>query len=274
MSGVGHLSGWQWLFLLEGLPSALLGAATLIYLTDRPEDARWLTLSQRAWLSGRLEHEAGQTAETHGSPLRALVNPLVWALTIPYFAQFTLNVAYLAWAPILIRDALHTSNVVTGLLISGIALYAASLYPMSATLSDRWDERCGFPALGLAFGATGCVAVALLAHSPLRIAGFVLIATCQPFILPSFWCLPTKFLKGAPAAAGIALIISVATSGGILGPNLVGLLKQATGSDVGAFFALGSLALTGSLVCLGLRQMTVLGPGRAPVDLVPEAQPT
>jgi len=269
LSGVGRLSGWQWLFLIEGLPTVCLGIAVLGYLTERPEDAGWLSTAQRAWLLYRLEREREQTLVAHTSPLRALGSPLVWILSLPYFAFYTVGLGYALWAPTLVRDALGTSNAATGLITGSIALLAALVYPIAAMASDRWDERCGFAALGLAIGCAGCVGAALFPHSLLRVASLVGMAMCSPVFLASFWCLPTKFLKGTSAAAGIALISAVGSSGGFFGPSIIGFAKQRTGSDTGAFLALAGLALIGGLVCVGLRQIAVFKPRRRAIGAAP-----
>jgi MFS transporter, ACS family, tartrate transporter len=269
LSGTGRLSGWQWLFFIEGLPSVCLGIALLGYLTERPEDARWLPIAQRAWLLHRLKREGDQTVVAHISPLRALGSPLVWALTVPYFAYYTLGVGYVLWAPTLVRDALGTSYAATGLVTGSIALLAALVYPIAAIASDRWDERCGFAALGLAIGCAGCVGAALFPYSLLRFASIVGMAMCSPVFLASFWCLPTKFLKGTSAAAGIALISAIGSSGGFFGPSIIGFVKQRTGSDAGAFLALAGLALIGGLVCAGLRQIAVFKFRRGVIDAAP-----
>jgi MFS family permease len=274
LSGVWHLSGWQWLFLVEGLPPVFLGLVVLAYLTERPEEATWLPTHQRDWLSRRLEQERELAAPAHVSPLRALGNPLVLILSIPYFAQYTVSLGYQLWGPTLVRDALGTSNSTTSLIIAGIFLYSALIYPLAAMLSDRWDERCAFPALGLAFMCTGCIGMALLPHSPFRVAALVLLATGSPTLLGSFWCLPTRFLKGPAAAAGIALIAGVGATGGFVGPYLIGLLKRTSGSDVGAFYGLAALALVGSFVCIGLRRTAVLQPRPRVIAVLSAAQQT
>lgn len=269
LSGAGHLSGWQWLFLIEGLPSVFLGIAVLGYLTDRPEDARWLSMEQRGWLCQRLERERKQSVAAHVSPLRALGNPLVGVLTVPYFAYYTVSLAYVLWAPTLVRDALGTSYVTTGLITGGIALLAALAYPLAGMLSDRWDERCGLPVVGLALGCAGCIGVGLFPHSLVRVAALVIIAMCSPVFMASFWCLPTRFLKGTSAAAGIALISAIGSTGGFFGPIIIGYLKQTTGGDTGAFFGLAGLALVGSLVLLGLRRLAVFQPSRGVMGAAP-----
>ena len=271
LSGVGHLSGWQWLFLIEGLPPVLLGIAALGYLTDRPEDARWLSGEQQRWLSHRLEQERQQTGVASISPLRALANPLVWVLTIPYFALYAVSLGYTLWAPILVRDALGTSDAVTGLIVGGIFLLSALAYPLAGLLSDRWDERCGLAALALALDCAACIAAALFPHALLRVIALAFLPLSTSLFMSPFWCLPTKFLKGTSAAAGIALISAIGSSGGFFGPSIIGFLKQRTGGDAGAFFGLAGLAFVGSLVLIGLRQLAVFQPGRRVVSATYES---
>ena len=269
LTGIGHLSGWQWLFLVEGVPTVLLGFAALAYLTDRPEDARWLSKQQRDWISSRMEHERQQTAVAHDSPLRALGHPLLWVLIFPYFALCAIAYGATFWAPLLVRDALGTSDSATSLVVGGIYLLAAIVYPLAGMLSDRMDDRCALAALGLAFYCVGGIGVALLPHSILRVAALVVLQVGNPIFMTSFWCLPTRFLKGSSAAAGIAVVSSIGTSGGFFGPSIIGFLKQTTGSDSGAFLGLAGLALLGALVCLGLRQTAALNPNRRPVSAAP-----
>ena len=90
--------------------------------------------------------------------------------------------------------------------------------------------------------------------------------------MTSFWCVPTKLLKGSSAAAGIALVSSIGTSGGFFGPSIIGFLKQTTGSDSGAFLGLAGLALLGALVCIGLRQTAAFSPSRRVVGVAPTSQ--
>jgi ACS family tartrate transporter-like MFS transporter len=272
LTGIGHLSGWQWLFLIEGLPPVFLGFAALVYLTDRPDDAKWLSKQQREWVSGRIEQERQQMVAAHVSPLRALGQPLLWALTFPYFALCTIAYGATFWAPLLVRDVLGTSDSATSLIVGGIYLLAVLVYPLAGRLSDRMDDRCGLAALGLAFYCVGGIGVALLPHSILRVVALVVLQVGNPIFMTSFWCVPTKFLKGSSAAAGIALISSIGTTGGFFGPSIIGFLKQTTGSDSGAFLGLAALALLGALVCIGLRQTVAFSPGRGLAGAPPTSQ--
>jgi nitrate/nitrite transporter NarK len=274
LEGLGHLTGWQWLFLIEGLPPIFLGLAVLRFLTDCPQDAHWLSGEERSWLLQRLEREQRHTAPADASILRTFGNPLVWVLTIPYFAFYTVTLGYALWAPTLVRDALRASNTTTGLVIGAIYALAMLVYFLAGKLSDRRDERCAVAALGLALACAGCIGAAVIAPSPLRVVAFALIAMLNPLFLGSFWCLPTRFLKGPSAAVGIGLVSAIGSTGGFFGPNIVGYLKQTTGSDAGAFLGLAVLALLGTFVCLGLRRMPSLKPQSRVVGAVPTVSRT
>jgi nitrate/nitrite transporter NarK len=143
------------------------------------------------------------------------------------------------------------------LIVAAIALLAVPVYPLAARLSDHWGERCRIAALGLAVQCAGCIGLAAFPDSLLRVIALALLPIGTPIFLSSFWCLPSRFLKGTASAAGIALISSIGTSGGFFGPSLVGYLKQITGVDAGAFIGLAALSFAGALVCLMVRQAPV-----------------
>lgn len=255
LTGVAQLSGWQWLFLLEGLPSAFLGIAVLYYLTDRPADAHWLDATERTWLSERLDGERDVSGTMQPmSALRAITNRLTWILVIPYFCYYTIGNAYIFWAPLLIRGALGTRDATTGFVTAAIALLGVAAYLIAASRSDRTAERCGYAALGLALSTVGCVGLAIAPSPVLRIAALALLPIGGAAFGPAFWCLPAMLFGGTAAAAAIALITSVGSTGGFVGPGLIGYVKRATGGDTGAFLTLAAIGIIGCLVCIGLRQ--------------------
>jgi ACS family tartrate transporter-like MFS transporter len=254
LRGAAGLAGWQWLFLIEGLPAVVLGGIALYWLDDRPAEATWLTPAQRAWLTERITGEARRAGGEGTSALRALANPLAWALAAPYFAFYTTTYAYTLWVPTIVRESLQTSDAATGLVVGGVGLTGAIAYPLAGILSDRWGERCYVAALGMGCGAFGCLCVALLVGSPLRFAGLIGCAVMGAFVMPSFWSLPTRFVRGPSAAAAIALINAVGSSGGFFGPSLVGLFRQ-YGGDTGAFYALATLCLAGCVWFIALRRI-------------------
>jgi ACS family tartrate transporter-like MFS transporter len=193
LGGVGQLSGWQWLFLLEGLPSVFLGVGVLFYLTDRPEDARWLDVGERGWLTKRLEEERHQSPTALPvSPVQAIGRPVTWALALPNFTFYMVTASYYSWAPLLIRGALGTRDVTTGFVSAGIAALVAAAYLIAAARSDRSTERCGYAAVGLALMSLGCVGFAIAPTSWLRVAALALIPIGGAVFQPAFWCLSRR----------------------------------------------------------------------------------
>jgi MFS transporter, ACS family, tartrate transporter len=265
LDGLRGLAGWQWLFLLEGIPAVLLGFAVLALLPDDPARSRWLSGEQRDWLTACLRGDADRSLAPHGvAPLRALMLPTLWLVSLPYFLTITTQYGYTFWAPTMIRDALHTSNTATGLITGGIACVGAGVMLAIGASSDRTGERF-FHAAGCAvLAALGCVSAALLTHPVAQVAGLALVPIgVYGFYVP-FWCLPTALLRGTAAAAGIALVGSLGHVGGFVGPYLVGLLTDATGSTTGALLGLGFLALGAAAMCLVLRRQAAVGLRRPP----------
>jgi MFS transporter, ACS family, tartrate transporter len=259
---MGHLSGWQWLFLAEGVPSILLGVVALLYFPERPGTSHWLAPEQRAALSARIDREQPPTVAASDTLSRALSNPLVWVLAVPYFVLNAVSYAFVLWGPILVREVLGTTNLQTGLILGLISLTTALVYVVSAYLSDRWDARCSSAALGLALQFAGCLGMALLPNSVFRLLSLTLIPIGGMVMLAPFWCLPTRFLKGTAAAAGIALISAIGSSGGFFGPTIVGFFRESTGGNARAFWGLAGLALLGTALCMGLGRMTLFRPAR------------
>ncbi len=247
MNGVAGLGGWQWVFLLEGIPAVLLGVVTYFYLTDRPAQARWLTLPERTWLAQRMENEERHRHDRHGLTLwRAAADPRVWLLIGVYFTVALADNAFGFYMPKLLDDAF------SGWSKSGIGLLAA--VPSVAAVvgmvafgvsSDRTGERRGHVAAAAFLGAAGWMLVALAPSPWLILLGLAVASLGMKSMLPTFWTLPTSFLSGAAAAGGIALINSVGNLGGLVAPNVMGQFRVYTGSFVG-----GSLCMAAAL-CIG-----------------------
>jgi ACS family tartrate transporter-like MFS transporter len=275
LDGRSGLAGWQWLFLIEGIPSVLLGVAVLWFLTDRHEDAHWLSGAQRNWLAARLRRDGEESPAAHGlPPLRALAHPMVWLISLLYFLVVTTGYCYTFWAPIMIRDALNASNTATALITGLIAFVAAAVMVVVGGSSDRTNERYVHAAACGGLIALGCVGAALLPHPLGRVAGLALVPIGVWSFLAPFWCLPTMLLRGSAAAAGIALINSLGNLGGFVGPYVVGLLKDATGGTTGSFLALAAIALGAAALCLVLRRRAATAfpagtAGRAMLDRAP-----
>ena len=250
LDGAWGLRGWQWLFLVEGIPSVLLGVTVLALLTDRVEDARWLTADQRAWLADRLRRDADDSPAPHGlPPLSVLKLPIVWLFGVMYFLTLANSYGYHFWAPLIIRDELHASNFATGVIMGGIACVVAMVMLVTATHSDRTGERWVHASVAAALTSAGYIAAAFMPTPVTRIAGLAFVVIAARAFLAPFWCLPTLFMRGSAAAAGIALINSIGNLGGFAGPYLIGLFKEKTGGLTGAFLGLAAMSLLAAVLC-------------------------
>ena len=248
------LTGWRWLFLIEGIPSVLLGFAVLALLTERVEEARWLSDEQRVWLAARLRRDEDESAAPHGvSLLRVLTHPTVWLLAFPYLLMNTTTYAYAYWAPIVIRDALHSSNLTTGLLVGAIACACAAVMLRVGVSSDRSGERCLHAAASATLCSLGYLGAALLPTPAERVIGLA-FASFGLCVLVPFWCLPSMLLRGTAAAAGIALVNSIGNLGGVLGPYVIGFSKDRLGGTTGAFLALASVAVVEAMFFFAIRR--------------------
>jgi ACS family tartrate transporter-like MFS transporter len=255
LDGLRGLAGWQWLFLLEGIPPVLLGFAVLAFLPDHPAGSQWLSVEQRDWLTARLWRDADESpTPDEVPPLRALMLPMLWLASLPYFLIITTQYGYTFWAPTMIRDALQVSNTTTGLITGGIACVAAGMMLAVGAISDRTGERYFHASACAVLAAVGCVSAALLPHPLARVAGLALVPVGVYGFYPPFWCLPTALLRGTAAAAGIALVGSLGHVGGFVGPYVVGLLTDTTGGTSGALLGLGCLSLGAAALCPVLRR--------------------
>ena len=226
MHSFGDLKGWQWLFLLEGIPSVLLGIATLYLLTDRPSQARWLTSEEREHLGALLQHEEEQRTVQHGANrLSSMFTLRVWHLIAVYFTVAVGTNAAGAYLPTLIKGQFPERTPFEIGLLSALP-YACAVLGMAifSYNSDRTGERRGHVAVAAFIAAIGW-SIGALADSPgIALLGFCIAQLGMMSMLPTFWALPTAYLSGAAAAGGIALINSVANIGGFLGPTILGQL--------------------------------------------------
>lgn len=234
MQGVGGLEGWQWLFILEGIPSVLLGFSVLFLLPDGPRDAAWLTSEEREWLEADLAREDGRRIEAGGSDkLSALADARVWILIGLYLTVAVGTNATGAYLPKLIQDSFQpllagpTGDTV-GLfwkvgVLSVVPQLAAVIAMLAASrISDASGRRTPVVMAALAVAAVGWLGAALPVGPWGQLAGLSLAQAGMMAVLPVFWTLPPLFLGGAAAAAGIALVNSIANGGGIFAPKLVG----------------------------------------------------
>jgi MFS family permease len=245
------LHGWQWLFLIEGIPSVVLGIVAIGYLTDRIEDAAWLSAAQRSWLAARIRSEDVVSEMHTRSVARALLHPMVWLLALPYLLTQAPSYGYAFFGPTIIRDTLGSSDAITGLVSGLIALLAATTMLVFGSSSDRTGERCLHAALGTLIAVIGWVGLALLANPLARVAALALAwMGLRAYIVP-FWCMPNVLLRGTGAAAGIALINSIGNVGGFAGTYLLGYLSD---TPTLAFLLLATMTAVGGSIFLVLRR--------------------
>jgi ACS family tartrate transporter-like MFS transporter len=247
----GHLTGWQWLFLIEGLPAILLGGVVLVFLTDRPEIATWLSEEQRSWLVEQLAHEERPQPRASSSVFSALAEARVWMLVVVYLGVTTAAYGIGLWLPSLLRNVSGTSNFVVGLL-SAIPYLATMLgMVLVAAHSDRTRERKWHLA-GSAFACSIALGCAAYSTSTTADVVFLSVTLMAAFSMNGpFWATSTEMLTETSAAAGIALINSFGNLGGFLGPYTIGLVRTWTGSFRGGLLAVGALlAVSGTLALL------------------------
>ena len=258
MDGAHGWRGWQWLFLLEGIPSMIIGLLVLVILPDRPKNCPWLTAQERDLLIARIEHDNAGKGELAGrhSLFDAFMDRRVWALAIVYFAQATCFYAVGFWMPTIIQElGIDKKDLLKVGLLSMIP-WGASIVAMVwwGSHSDRTGERRWHCATGLLVMMVGLLLLGVAAKSPiLAIGALTLITIGWAGQVCTFWSLPTAFLSGTAAAAGIALINSVGNLGGYFGPDLIGTIRTAAnGAAEAAFFTLAALALVGALIVIFL----------------------
>ena len=245
LNGRLGLAGWQWLFLIEGLPAVVLGVFALRVLTDRPEQASWLEPPSREWLARTMAQERDERTPGHrASATAGLSSKRAWLLASIYFLNSVVTYGVFLWLPKILRDAMGADDFWLSAVTSIPFVVALVGMVVIGRHSDRTGERKWHVACCALTAAVGLTIAAVSSASlvPL-VAGFTLGQLGQRSILSVFWAIPPMFLRGSAAAAGIAMINAIGSLGGAVGPSVMGWLKQSTGGYAG-----GLLVLTAALV--------------------------
>jgi len=252
MNGVGGLAGWQWLFLLEGLPAIALGVIVLFCMTERPEDARWLSDVERSVLAATLRSDridGRANTETLGG---ALASGRVWLLAIVYFTIPIALYAFGFWLPQIIRASSSGSDFQVGLLAAIPYLAGAGGMVIAARHSDRSAERRWHIAGAALLGGTAFIVSAFVQ----TLAGSLITLSMAMLGLASmfgpFWAFATSGLRGVGAAAAIALINSIGNTGGFVGPFVIGYIRDRTHSFTGGLIFVGVVLAVVPLLVLAL----------------------
>lgn len=252
MDGVMGIKGWQWMFILEAIPAVIMAFVTFFYMTDRPAKAKWLPADEKAWLVETMDAEvAARAGAAHSSVWRSLIDPRVLALALIYFGTsaglYTLGI----WAPQIIKQ-LGVSTMTVGYLnmIPPIASVVAMV--LWSRHSDRTNERSWHVVIACLVASAGLA----LAGWSTGLIGVILTLTLVNIGIssakPPLWSMPTLFLTGPAAAAGIATINSIGNLGGFAGPAMIGWIKQTTGSYAGGLYFVSALLVMSAVMTLAL----------------------
>ncbi len=251
MTGMNGWAGWQWMFLLEGIPSILIGIAVLFYLDDRISHAKWLTDAEKALLQRNIKAEEGTKKDLPIS--QTLTSGRVWLMGLIYFS-FVMGLYGISfWLPTIIK-ATGVKDVLDISLLTAIPYsFAVVAMVLVGRSADRHQERRWHVAIPGLLGALGLVLSVMwrgdtvLAMAALTLATMGILCT-----LPLFWSLPTSFLVGAGAAAGIALINSLGNLAGFASPYMMGWLKDMTKSTDAGMYVLATSLVVGALLTLSV----------------------
>lgn len=251
LDGFFGLRGWHWVFVATGVPAVLMGLVSLLALPDGPSEAAFLTPAQKTWLADTIAAENRAAGKTeHGNPLQALADGRVLLLAFTYvgFPLAAYGLSY--WLPTVVRG-FGVTNTVNGFInvlpwiLTGVALWWLPRH------AERAGEKTWHIVVPVAIGAAALVASVVVPGNPLRFALLCVAAACIFSPQPIFWTLPSSFLSGPVAAAGLAVINSVGNLGGFVAQNVVPIIKDRTGSDLAPMlFLAGCLAFAGFMVVL------------------------
>jgi ACS family tartrate transporter-like MFS transporter len=249
MDGIGGLKGWQWVFLLEGVPSCLLGFVVLKYLTDKPEKANWLYPEEKNWLMQTLASEATVRETKHGvSVWGAFKDPLILRFCLLFFLYVSAGYGLGFFTPQIFKAQTTWSAQFISLVTALPGLVGAVAMLLSAAHSDKTGERKYHVAIGAAIGALGICLIAV-SHDPyFTLAAMTVTSIGTGMCQGPFWAMPTSMLTGAAAAGGIAFINSVGNLGGFAGPVAMGKLKDLTQNYQAGLFVLAGMLLAASIL--------------------------
>lgn len=249
LDGVLGYQGWQWVFIVTGLPAVLMGIVTLAYLDDKPDTAKFLAADEKEWLRRTLAHENQSMQKTsHGNPFATLLDPRVLLMSL-YYVFFPLSAYGLSyWLPTIVKD-FGVSNSVNGFINIlpwiTVAIALVVVPRMAARAKGSETPYIVVPAL------IGAVCLVLSVYVPSNTLKFVFLCGAAAGIFsaqPVMWSLPSKFLTGASAAAGLAAINSVGNLGGFISQNAVPWIRDTTGSTIAPMLFLAACLTIGGLM--------------------------
>jgi sugar phosphate permease len=243
------LSGWQWLFVLEGIPTVLIGLFCLVYLTNRLEDARWLSHQERTAVAADLERDRVELGDREHSFMSILRDRRLWTFTLIYFCVIVANATVAFWGPTIIKQAGIASVSTIGWIVSAASLFGSFGMILNGFIADRTRRpliQC-VVSLVVAGVALGVVAKFLHNSTEITIVAFAFALAGAYSAIPVFWQMPNRLFAGTAAAGGIATINSFGNLGGFLAPYSLGLLATQTGDIAVGLAVAGAITLVAAL---------------------------
>lgn len=249
------ISSWRWMFFLEGIPAVLLGICTFVFLTEKPENAKWLTDKEKAWLHNELESEKQSVTNKYSnSTAKTIFSPMIWLLAIVYFSKTLAIYGVGFFAPQIIdsfTDGLSSTAV--GFITAIPYIFASIVMIIWGRHSDKTKERRWHIAIPIGICALALIAFGFTSNPIVVIALLCIINGATFSLYGPFWTLPSLFLTGTSAAAGIAAINSIANLGGFVGPYAIGAINDATGSVYGGLVIIAVVCIIAFIIILNLR---------------------
>ena len=243
MDGIANLDGWRWLFIIEGLPACALALVVLKLLPDGPAHASWLTRDEKATIAARL---AAEDVPVHREFWPALLDPRVWALGLVIFGTSLGTDGLSGWFPLIVQS-MGFSNFANGFVVAMPSIAGACAMLLWARSSDKRGERVWHVALAELFAAVGFLIAGLASANALVLLGLVIAVVGINAAYGPFYSLPSTFLAGPAAAGGIALIYSTGNLGGFVGPMIIGVSMEETGSYSAAMLVFSALLIVAAM---------------------------
>jgi MFS family permease len=252
MGGRAGLANWQWLFLLEGIPSIVLGILALLIMVDKPEEARWLTQGEKRLVLGDLEADRRAAWPREHGFGQALKLPMLWLLAVTRFFAASSNMTIAFWVPTIIHEQLGVKSDFTVAMLYDVAMVAAIVgLVLVGRHSDRTLERRYHSALPYLASGLGLIGIGVFADWPVLAFACLVIAVAGPIMANGpFWQIPRMLLAGPAAAGGIALINSIGSLTGWVGSSIIGGLKHATGKTTSGLYVLAGFVILGTILLL------------------------
>jgi ACS family tartrate transporter-like MFS transporter len=270
LDGLFGLRGWQVMYITEAIPTVVIGVITFFVLTDRPEQAKFLTAEERDWLVTTIAAERRATEAVRKFTLwQALYNPKVLLLALNYLGIVTASLGMLIFIPQMIKSLGDYSNMTVGWLTMIPYTCGAIAMVVWGRISDRMNERRWNLFIGCVFSTVGLVIAGMTMGTWWALAGMSIAAMGFYGSKGPFFAMPPMFLSGAGLAAGIAWINSIGNLGGFFGPWYVGVMKDLTGNYAGGLYGLALLGLIAAIVCALFLHI----PSRTPLSASPVGAP-